>query len=76
MGSCQEENPIGRALRTGTFGKEFDEEYESVKGTIEWDESLEGALPKIVTATKVYSWIELGQELMTYEGFQINIKIS
>jgi hypothetical protein len=56
-------------------GKESDEELENIEGTIKWDESLKVSLPKIITAKREYSWFELGRELMTYEGFQISIKI-
>lgn len=52
------------------------EKYEKIQGTIEWDEALQGALPKIVTGKRAYTWFELGQELMTYEGFRVDITIS
>ena len=63
-------------FETDSIGMVLDKEYMSFKGTIEWDESIEGALPKIVTARKAYRWIELGRALMAFDGFQINIKIS
>jgi hypothetical protein len=44
-------------------------------GRIEWDEESEGELPRIATEQNKYSWLELGKELMTYEGFGISIKI-
>ncbi len=52
------------------------DEYENIQGTIEWDDTFDGELPEIVTKGKVYNWIELGKELMTYEGFRISIIIS
>ena len=51
-------------------------EYERISGTVEWDETLQGALPKIVTGSRTYTWLALGQELMTCEGFRIDITIS
>jgi hypothetical protein len=48
---------------------------QEIEGTVEWDEQNDGQLPRIVTGTKSYTWNELGQELMTYEGFRITIKI-
>ncbi|KKK57892.1 hypothetical protein LCGC14_3049910 [marine sediment metagenome] len=52
------------------------DEYENIQGTIEWDDTFDGELPEIVTKGKVYNWIELGKELMTYEGFRISITIN
>ena len=52
------------------------DEYENIQGTIEWDDTFDGELPEIVTKGKVYNWIELGKELMTYEGFRISIIIN
>ena len=49
--------------------------YEHIEGTIEWDEENQGELPKIVTDEKRWSWLDLGRELMTYEGFRIKIEI-
>jgi hypothetical protein len=46
-----------------------------IRGRIEWDEESEGELPRIATGRRVYSWLELGKELMTYEGFDISIRI-
>jgi len=48
-----------------------------IQGTIEHDETgdPEEGLPRIVTDSKVYTWKELGEELMTLEGFKISIKI-
>lgn len=55
--------------------KDIREEYEKIQGTIKWDETLQGALPKIATRSRTYTWLELGQELMSYEGFRIDITI-
>ena len=52
------------------------ETYEQIHGRIEWDEANQGMLPMIVTDEKQWSWLELGRELMTYEGFKIKIEIS
>jgi hypothetical protein len=50
--------------------------YEQIQGTIEWDEVNHGMLPMIVTDERQWSWLELGRELMTYEGFRIKIEIT
>ena len=52
------------------------ESYEQIHGTIEWDEGNQGTLPKIVSDEKQWGWLELGRELMTYEGFKIKIELS
>ena len=66
----------GLHFKPELFAKDIDEECEKIQGTIEWDETLQGALPKIVTGKRAYTWLELGQELMTYEGFRIDITIN
>lgn len=53
----------------------MEEERETIGGTIKWDGGLQGELPDIVTGTRSYTWIELGQELMAYEGWRIEIVI-
>jgi len=64
------------AEKKGTNDKNMDkDEYENIMGRIEWDDDFDGELPKIATKGKVYNWIELGKELMTYEGFSISIRI-
>jgi len=50
--------------------------YERIQGTIEWDEANQGMLPMIATEERQWSWLELGRELMTYEGFRIKIEIT
>ena len=65
----------GQLFEAVPIEKESDEEYKNIEGTIDWDESFKGSLPKIVTAKRGYSWIELGRKLMSYEGFQVSIKI-
>ena len=69
-----------------SFAKLFDREslqssvgqtsYEHIEGTIEWDEENQGKLPKIVTDEKEWKWLDLGRELMRYEGFKIKIEIN
>jgi hypothetical protein len=47
-------------------------EYESIQGTSAWDEGTKGELPKIVMeGGKKYGWVELGKELMSYEGWRV-----
>ena len=55
--------------------RNMEEERETIRGTIKWDDGLQGELPEIVTGTRSYTWIELGQELMAYEGWRIEIVI-
>ncbi len=52
-----------------------DQEVETIRGTIEWDESCPNTLPRIVSQTEIYTWDELGRKLMTYEGFAITITV-
>ena len=52
------------------------EGYEQIRGTIEGDEANQGTLPLIVTDDGQWGWLELGRELMTYEGFKIKIEIT
>ena len=66
----------GQLFARDPSGQKADKEYENIIGTIEWDDISEGTLPKNVTARKAYSWVDLGKELMTYEGFQISIFIN
>lgn len=75
MGSSQKSDSIPPAFETSAYPKGHREEYEKIQGTIKWDETLQGALPKIATRSRTYTWLELGQELMSYEGFRIDITI-
>ena len=78
--------PSGKPLLISTpisgqlFGSEHGSDLrvlapDQIEGTIEWDEENDGELPRIVTAHRMYSWSELGRELMTYEGFRISIRL-
>ena len=50
--------------------------HETIQGTITWDEGSEDGLPKIVTVEgKEYTWVELGKELMTREGWRVRIEL-
>ena len=49
--------------------------YENIQGIISWDEENDEGLPRITMGDKELGWLELGTELMTFEGFRITIKI-
>jgi len=49
--------------------------YENIRGVISWDEENDEGLPRITMGDKELGWLELGTELMTFEGFRITIKI-
>ena len=50
--------------------------YEQIQGKIEWDETNQEILPLVVIDDRQWSWLELGRELMPYEGFKIKIEIT
>jgi len=51
---------------------------EVLTGHIKWDEEkseLDRSAPKIVTTNREYTWKELGEKLLEYEGWQIRIQV-
>jgi len=46
-----------------------------VAGRIEWDEQYEGRLPLVIIDGKEYTWEELGEMLMSFEGWDFKLKI-
>ena len=44
-------------------------------GRIEWDEQYEGRLPLVIIDGKEYTWEELGEMLMSFEGWDFKLKI-
>lgn len=48
----------------------------TVRGHIEWDESQAGRLPLVVVDGRELSWGELGQMLMSMEGWQFRLDIA
>ncbi|WP_395064353.1 hypothetical protein [Paraburkholderia silvatlantica] len=48
----------------------------TVRGRIEWDESQPGHMPLVVVDGKEVSWDELGQMLMSMEGWQFRLDIA
>jgi hypothetical protein len=50
--------------------------YDKINGRIEWDDEHNGEIPKIVIDGKTYSWHEVGRMLTSYEGWNLEIKIS
>jgi len=47
-----------------------------VRGRIEWDESQPGHLPLVVVDGKEVSWDDLGQMLMSMEGWHFRLEIA
>lgn len=47
-----------------------------LEGRIEWDDEYNGEIPKIVIDGKTYSWHQVGKMLMSYEGWNVVMKIS
>ncbi|MCF8010941.1 MAG: hypothetical protein K9L17_10325 [Clostridiales bacterium] len=47
---------------------------EEAVGRIEWDEEHDGRLPKLVIDGETYSWEQLGEMLMSYEGFNFKLQ--
>lgn len=54
---------------------EVPDQYEIIEGRIDYDRETDGKYPKISSATREYTWEELGRQLMTYEGFRIRISV-
>lgn len=50
-------------------------ENDQIIGRIEWDDQYDGRLPKIVIDGKAYTWEQVGEMMMTYEGFKIKVQI-
>jgi hypothetical protein len=48
----------------------------TVRGHIQWDESQAGGLPLVVVDGKEVSWDELGQMLMSMEGWQFRLDVA
>lgn len=71
-----EMNFFSSSLNDIQLSDETVNEYEDIKGIIEWDDRSNGQFPKIKSGNKEYRWIDLGRELMSYEGFTIQIKIT
>ena len=46
-----------------------------VAGRIEWDENYDGRIPLVVIDGKEYTWMELGEMLMSFEGWNFKLKI-
>lgn len=49
---------------------------QTVCGRIEWDEEKDGRIPLVVIDGHTYTWDELGQMLMAFEGCPFKLKIS
>jgi hypothetical protein len=46
-----------------------------VRGRIEWDEDEDGRVPLLVVDGKTLTWDELGEMLMSFEGWQFRLEI-
>jgi hypothetical protein len=50
--------------------------HDKIVGRIEWDDDHNGEIPKIIIDGKPYTWHEVGKMIMSYEGWNLTIKIS
>lgn len=48
---------------------------DEVAGRIEWDKNYNGRIPLVVIDGKEYTWEELGEMLMSFEGWNFKLKI-
>ncbi len=46
-----------------------------VVGRIEWDDNFDGRIPRLIIDGKSYSWEQLGNALMSYEGWNFHLEI-
>ena len=46
-----------------------------VRGRVEWDEAEEGRIPQVLVDGRTYTWEELGEMLMTFEGWQFKLEM-
>jgi hypothetical protein len=63
-----------RHIVDGEFGRQI-ADHRLVRGTIEWDEARGGQVPLVIIDGREITWDELGQMLMTYEGWQFKLEI-
>ncbi len=47
----------------------------AVRGRIEWDDAEEGRVPTVVHHGRAYSWDQLGEMMMSFEGWQFKLEI-
>ncbi|NNF64220.1 MAG: hypothetical protein HKN07_08150 [Acidimicrobiia bacterium] len=48
----------------------------TVRGRFEWDEEQDGRIPRVVVDGISLSWDELGEMLMSFEGWQFRLEIA
>ena len=48
---------------------------QTVRGRIDWDESVEGRTPLLVIDGQEVTWEEFGRMLATFEGWQFRLEI-
>lgn len=48
---------------------------DKVAGRIEWDDQYDGRIPRLIIDGKPYTWEQLGNMLMGYEGWNFHLKI-
>lgn len=48
---------------------------DKVAGRIEWDDQYDSRIPKLIINGKTYTWEQLGNILMGYEGFNFHLKL-
>ncbi len=58
----------------GRHGLEIIEDV--VRGHIDWDDAADGRLPLVIIDGQAFSWDELGQALMCFEGWQFKLEFA
>ncbi|MEJ7807422.1 MAG: hypothetical protein WKG03_16050 [Telluria sp.] len=46
-----------------------------VRGRVEWDDAKEGRMPQVLVDGRTFSWDQLGEMLMAFEGWQFKLEI-
>lgn len=66
-----------RHIEEGEHGLQIAKSKEGwiVRGQVEWDEGAEGRLPRLIVDGRSHSWDEVGQMLMSFEGFHLKLEV-
>ena len=66
-----------RHIEEGDLGPQIARSDEGwiVRGQLEWDEREQGRLPRLIVDGESYLWDEVGQMLMSFEGFQVKLEV-
>ncbi|MES2321859.1 MAG: hypothetical protein V4633_06325 [Pseudomonadota bacterium] len=46
-----------------------------VRGRVEWDEAQDGRMPQVLVDGRSFTWEELGEMLMAFEGWQFKLEM-